>query len=1179
MRFHQLLFWSLCLACCSTTLLAQDTYDYQITGEVSIPGFDEDFPLETEVFAYATSIDESVVVVSAPDGTYELTVPDLSGSVDITIETFDYCLGIPVAQEIVAEGPGSQVVDFEICVDFVPDDCYAEFGYDNAEGLSVDFAAYSNVEYTGDNYQWDFGDGVSSTDENPTHTYAESGIYPVALTVSNDTCAITTIYDVWIYDGTCQALFFGYLYDDFVTDSLLLYVQDVSFTASEIIDYTWTVGDVEISSNEPLLNIYVPDQESVELTLTITTADSCVSSYTETLFYYDFGLDDCYVHPVYYNPSDDPFTFAFEPEASGSIIDIVWHFGDGTFSSELAPTHTYSAAGVYEVLIEASIVDGADTCLTDWVEHIYAGDYTNSFCYASFSYVFMEEETRSIYFFDQSYAQNEDSELEYLWDFGDGMTSTEINPTHSFAEDGTYYVSLTITSDDGCTSFIGTDVLIDDETHWIGECLALFYAYPFGFTGLTIQIENYSFALSDIVSYEWDFGDGATSTEQTPEHTYNDFGSYEVSLTITSAAGCQSTWTQDVTLGQQVQDCETWFYYVESDVATPGYTYNFEGYYWGPYTTEALSYQWDFGDGSAGTGQVTEHTYMEAGEYQVTLVTVGADSCVASWTEHIYVGGGIGPSCQAFYTWERAIVDTPGFTYQFTDYSTLFGDVNTWNWDFGDGNTSTEQSPMHTYQEPGVYTVTLSITGPDNCGSSYTEMIDTEACVCPEYYDPVCAISDAGDTLTFSNICFAECGGYTESDVFSCAPECNCPDVYAPVCVATPGGGQIITFANACEAECAGFDIDIVYPCDGGGTNCYVYFSFENVPDDPLTVIFDPLIPTDGAGATFFWEFGDGSQSELVNPTHTYAESGVYEVRLRVNLPNGCVATYVENIIIGVDIDNIISECQALFWFEQDADDPFTFQFDNQSTVDSTATFNWDFGDGNFSSERMPTHTYAQPGIYLVALTVSQGDCNSYFAMLVYTDESLFYADGCQALFIPFFLGNNQVLFIDLSNTTGSNVSRTWDFGDGNSSTQLYPLYTYETAGEYTVTLTITDDDGCESAFRVILDLDGNNFHGDSAPSALLLNNTEEPAAIADVRLYPNPTTDALFLDLELRQTERVQTQMFNSAGQLIHQETQVVNAGTQTIRYATDHWAAGIYRLRLVTTTGVEVHDFVVQR
>lgn len=229
-------------------------------------------------------------------------------------------------------------------------------------------------------------------------------------------------------------------------------------------------------------------------------------------------------------------------------------------------------------------------------------------------------------------------------------------------------------------------------------------------------------------------------------------------------------------------------------------------------------------------------------------------------------------SCYAFYTfWSTG----DQYTIQFLDNS--FGSINSWLWDFGDGNFSQEQNPIHTFPQPGEYITTLTIEG-DSCF---------------DFYQAFILIVD--DTIQ----------------------------------------------------------------------DCEAYFTYEQSNLDPLTINFTDL--SSGNPTSWFWDFGDGNFSFEQNPTHNYPYQGNYMVSLTIFNADSCSDTFVRDVWVMGDTVS----CDASFTYILDTlnNTPHTFNFFDESSG-NISNWIWDFGDGNFSSEQNPVHTYSDGGDYTVCLTV-----------------------------------------------------------------------------------------------------------------------------------------------------------------------------------------------------------------
>ena len=373
-----------------------------------------------------------------------------------------------------------------------------------------------------------------------------------------------------------------------------------------------------------------------------------------------------------------------------------WDFGvDGVetdISTEASPTYSYAEAGTYTVtLIVANSSGGSDVQqeeVTVRAAILPAANYTFAST-TGFEVAFTDGST------------NADT---YLWDFGvDGVdtdTSTAASPTFVFPAEGDFDVSLTVTSSDGFT---------DTETKTITVSrVAVVPVAAFTFVAADLAV-TFTDASSNASTYLWDFGvDGVTtdtSTMASPSFTYPTFGTYDVSLTVTSSTGDTATETISVTVSLPAPTAS--FSFTISDLMV---TFT-------DASTNATSYSWDFGD-MAGTSMDASpvYTYSAGGMYTVTLTVSTADGQMATDTQQLEV---IDPSSNdpvADFDFTANLLEVT-----FTDQSI---NASTYSWDFGDGNNSSLASPVHTYAAAGTYTVSLTITNSEAEMDTESKMVE-----------------------------------------------------------------------------------------------------------------------------------------------------------------------------------------------------------------------------------------------------------------------------------------------------------------------------------------------------------------------------------------------------------------------------------------------------------------------
>jgi len=258
----------------------------------------------------------------------------------------------------------------------------------------------------------------------------------------------------------------------------------------------------------------------------------------------------------------------------------------------------------------------------------YIDDDTNNVpCAANFSYTqsLSPSTNLSTFAFTDLSSGNPTS---WLWNFGDGGTSTIQNPTHTYTSNGIYLVTLTITNAlNQCTSTFVNYLSVDSI--WTTNCQSAFNWYP---GNVPNNVGFYDFSMgNNIQSWYWTFGDGTTSTQQHPFHSYPSAGVYQVCLTITAANNCTSTWCNTIQV-DSFYNCTNTFTY-----QTSGNTILFNGVHVG---APNVYYQWYFGDGTTGYGQQITHTYTVPGTYYVTLMSYDTVGCTAYSNQIIVVSGG-----------------------------------------------------------------------------------------------------------------------------------------------------------------------------------------------------------------------------------------------------------------------------------------------------------------------------------------------------------------------------------------------------------------------------------------------------------------------------------------------------------------------------------------------------------
>ena len=227
-----------------------------------------------------------------------------------------------------------------------------------------------------------------------------------------------------------------------------------------------------------------------------------------------------------------PLTVYFKDNSTGSPTAWNWSFGDGTYSTLQNPKHTYSAAGNYTVKL--TVTNSAGSASVAKCNYITVTGTSVPTPVAGFSSnVTSGSSPLSVSFADTSTG----APTSWNWNFGDGTSSTVKNPVHMYSKAGNYIVSLTVSNDAGSNTTIEADYIKVIEP--VQKPVASFNSnVTSGKAPLEVAFTDTSTGLP--TAWNWDFGDGANSTDQSPEHTYLAAGSYTVNLTVSNANGTDS---------------------------------------------------------------------------------------------------------------------------------------------------------------------------------------------------------------------------------------------------------------------------------------------------------------------------------------------------------------------------------------------------------------------------------------------------------------------------------------------------------------------------------------------------------------------------------------------------------------------------------------------------------------
>lgn len=863
--------------------------------------------------------------------------------------------------------------DFSIC-----NGCSTNYTYVSDSLNNVQFTSYvtGTAPFT---YNWDFGDGQSSTLPNPLHTYANSSAYGVILTVTDSTGCVSALYDT-VYVNYCSAFFIASV------NGNVAFFNSYASGSGNALTHSWDFGDGTMGYGANPTHTYL---QTGTFTVCLTVTDSfqqCTSTYCDSII---ISTVPSSCQPIFtYLTNHDTVTFGATVNSTGPHL-FFWDFGDGHNGSGQNPIHVYNTSGSYYVCL--TVVDSLLNCTDTFCMLVYV-QFTSP-CQASFSYLPISP---NVVIFDAQ-PNGATGPYAYSWDFGNGGTSHVEDPVYTYSHGGAYWVCLTVTDTiSGCTSTVCQSVYVN------GTCQA---AFTWVGGGPTVQFNGSGSGPSGGgFYYSWNFGDGHYGSGQNPVHIYNTSGTYNVCLTVTdSFQSCIDTVCHSITvIGQP--NCSTYFY-TTPDTVNGGVYINGSMSGVSPFT-----YSWTVN--GIPQGNTTSTLYLNTnGWHLICLTGVDSTQCTATYCDSVFVGCSAVPSFNAL-----------GLTAYFQNFST--GGTQ-YLWHFGDGDSSTAYAPTHTYAQPGVYTACLTITDSNlNCTSTacivvYVININCQASF--GYADSFGTVYFWGQATGANQFTYSwDFGdghtGYGQYPVH----QYNVAGIYTVCMIATD------SILGCTDTVC---NTITVGPPIG---NCQANWSYV---DSFGTVHFW----ANGGGqapVTYTWDFGDNHFGSGQYPVHTYSNSGSYLVCLYTSDSTGnCTDTVC--LLIYVQIQ---SSCQAYFNMTPDSTGgvfctaqptgtaPFSYQWFLNGALYSTASsiyiqtagnslicltitdstgctdtycdttsigcdaqfgfttnnmtvnfynystggpVNWSFGDGTASSANNPVHTYQTPGTYTVCLYIN----------------------------------------------------------------------------------------------------------------------------------------------------------------------------------------------------------------
>jgi PKD repeat protein len=944
------------------------------------------------------------------------------------------------------------VYDFAFTGDTVEKDLIADFTANITSGgapLAVQFTDESTSKTNKIvAWNWDFGDTNTSTDSNPSNTYATEGMFHVSLTVTdsnNQTSTETKPFYINVSGNIAEIT--AAFESDVVKGEppLTVHFEDCSQSPHQITSWQWnfdTTNHTHADSTEQNPTYTYEEAGVYNVSLKVIDTNGDYDSKVEAAYIYcevneniapvaEFLIiapQPRYLAGVRIN---DSISFIDQSSNMGSgQAPLTWHwdFGD-TNTSELQTTrHAYTEVGTFTVSLTVTNAYGTSTeTKTDCITVVVADCDPPAVGFMAIDSTVNTGDT--VDFRDTSYH----NPVSWSWDFGDGATSTLQHPTHAYNSAGYYDVTLY------AESLCGGNKLTKSNYVTVNSVATAAFTSDITSTYGT-AIEFYDQSEGDITEWFWNFGDSATSQEQNPTHIYpeNRTGSperYTVSLTIYSGTTSDTeTKTDYITINPTT--------YPDNypDPPAPGQLFldpragvnplpvNVVLYNLSPYISEGNQYHILWGDESTTLSYIPweenakSHSYTKPGKYTAILQCYSKDGTIIFTYEN---------TVNIYYSDALDISVEP---------IPIGGETCTVSQVYKPITYPAAQYPAENLAAGQCTEIAITYTLPtcprlsSTINDQYVVLLSTDTTLVTTNEMALNLLYHiTGRQLVIEHI---ECWNSTLQKFTTVIPN--------------KGNLKIVYIINNQSEKFQGkFDIMEVYVDD----NLFArYDTVKHIPVNPIHFYGpSPRIGQFNQGINYFHDLP-------YTPLGTKFLHGSSIDSLTVKF---------NDTDFYVDFSGTPLTSQSL---------PLTVQFSDLTPASTSYTHLWNFGDGNTSTEKDPEHTYTSigTGLFTVTLTETSGARSETLTKTNYVkvNNSTVLAQfalnqGATSIYSdkvsPFsWLLDTPCGFYDQSTTTGSITTRTWDFGDGTklTTTEDYISHKYSRCGYFTVSLTVTDNLG-----------------------------------------------------------------------------------------------------------------------
>ncbi len=955
-------------------------------------------------------------IIDEKKGTFDPTIITL-GKYDLIYSYYDNKSGCSNEDTIEVNINPVPIIDFEI---------------DSIQCKNVEKKINNNSKFPG-NSNWNFGNQKISTERNPTISYTQIGTYNIKLI---ETSPFGCIDSLTKRIDVLEAPIANFSIDkDSMCSPAEVTINDNSLGSN--IKYLWNYGNGKFDSIKNPGPVFY--QQGIigdtVYQLSLSVSNLCgISKMSKNIKVMPIPVAMFYTN---ISSGCSPLTVDIYNNTLGLPINYKWNFGnesstrkDSLFKKVFT---TDSVIKIYEIRLIAENKCGVDTI----IKSITVKPNTiNAF--------FNVDKNEGCNDLTIKFTENSIGQTFSSWDFGDGNKTTDKNPSHTFKKAGEYTAKLNITN--GCsydTASIKIKVLPSPIVNFTIDKDSMCQFGIFKFNSFT----------SDDVSLEWDFGDGTKSQNVNYEHLYLSSGPFSVKLKATNLKnGCISEKYEDVFVHRKpVASFE-----IDTTNGCVPLTVTFNNN-----SIDAKYYAWDFNDGNTSNQRELNHTFIKSGDLSVRLIVENGYGCKDTITKNIN-------------PYPIPIID---FNYTMTDpcYSPLLVKMinnstgaNNYQWDFGNGLSSTSTNPDTKYFDAGVHPITLTGSNTYNCSSALTKKITVNQKPTADF------------ELKIKNGCVPLEIEIVNNSINSNFYNWNFGDKNAsntkdPKHIYNKDGKFEITLITENDEGCKDTISKsvLVYPLP------IADFTLKN-SDPCIQPMFVSTNNTSTGAVSYTWDFEDGINSTLIHPEINYNTVGIHKILLTAKNEYGC-ENQKEKKIENYNTPRLYPNVLPSGYCEKD-------ELVYSINSDFINKITWDMGNNTIMTGSSFSYAYPKYGNYTLKV-IGQGD--GICADTLEITQKIIVNPDPIANFNYEALKNDELLngTIQFINQSKQAESYTWLFGEGNSSELVNPIHKFENYGDFKTTLIAYNKYKCVDSITVNVNVE--LFKGLHVPNAIYLGHKD----------------------------------------------------------------------------------------